>query len=194
MRAALVLAVLAACSYAPLEATGTVDAPSVRNDAAGTCAAPASYGSPTMASQVAMFFQGSGQDSDDLQYLGKLNADDTLDVELIDGSPPFTDSIGAPETIPLSGSQLQYSTCSGCVLVFAKCTTCTLSAPTFNGTPYMATSGSLAISDVNPTIIGTVTNATFVEVTIDANGVTAPVPGGCTTSITSASFNVTVAQ
>ena len=50
-----------------------------RDLAAGTCAAPTSYGSPTVATQQAKFFQGDAQNADVLQYLGQLNST---------GSPP----------------------------------------------------------------------------------------------------------
>jgi hypothetical protein len=191
----VVLLGLAACSYAPLDAQGGVDAPSMRKDAGGTCAAPASFASPTLASQVAEFFPGNQNTADQVEFIANLNATDFIDISLVDGAAPFSgDTIGAPETIPLTGNQLQFSTCGGCVIVVANCTTCTLSSDTFDGTPYMATAGTLTINDVNPSITGTLTNATFGEVTIDNNGVTTPVPGGCTTAITSASFNVAVQQ
>ncbi len=196
MRLAIVALGLAACSYAPLAADqGGVDAPSIRKDAGGTCAAPATFGSPTLATQAAEFFQGDSNDPDVLQFIAKLNATDFILIQLVDGEPPFPgDTIGAPETIPLTGNQLDFATCGGCVIVNANCTTCTVSSQSFDGTPYMATAGTLTINAVNPSITGTLTGATFVEVTIDSNDNTTPVPGGCATAITSASFDVTVQQ
>ena len=84
-------------------------------------------------------------------------------------------------------------TCGGCVLVDAKCVDCYDADSTFSSV-YMASGGTLNITNTNGTMSGSLSNATFTHVTIASNGATTVVNDGCDTAITAATFSASVQQ
>lgn len=185
----LLLGALAACGYPPLDDNGSPDGGNP-----GTCPAPMTYGTASMTAQDSFYYPPTQQDPELLSYIGKLNATDFLDVELVETPGTQFDQGVKPATITLSGGETNSATCSGCVLVWAKCTACALGAD-YKGQSYMVTGGTLSITAINPSITGTLSNATFVHVTIDAASSTStPVGDGCTTKVASASFTAHVRQ
>ena len=61
------------------------------------------------------------------------------------------------------------------------------------GSYYFANGGTLNITSANPNITGTMSNVTFVHVTVNfTSGAATPVGDGCETKIASGSFNGTV--
>ena len=194
MRESLFLSLaLVACGYPELENNN----PAGPDAAPGTnCIAPATYGAANMASQAAKYWPPTAELPEALTFLGKLNNGapaDFLDIELIEtAGGPFANG-PAPATIALTGAESSTATCAGCVLVFAKCTSCTFGQE-YQGAAYIATSGTLRITQVNPTMVGTLTDVKLRHVNINSVGVSSFHPDNCTTQITSASFSATVQQ
>ena len=110
---------------------------------------------------------------------------DVVFVELYSGFAPFgTDAAptaAVPGTYPLTGDQLQYSSCGVCVTAAAKVVT------GGNSGDFMATGGSLKISTNGAAVDGTLaielSNVTFEQVTFNM-GVSTPVGNACNTKIT----------
>ncbi|MGC4116554.1 MAG: hypothetical protein QM765_18645 [Myxococcales bacterium] len=94
----------------------------------------------------------------------------------------FASGTAQPGTYVLSGDELNYATCGVCVLMVDNL-----------GTPYMVTSGTVVLTSVSGNLTGTLTNATFEEVTIDGQTYeSTPVAGGCQSSITSVAFDAAI--
>jgi len=193
MRIAFVIVSLAlvACTYPELE--GSTDANP------GGCLAPATYGTTNMSTQAAKYWPPETNLPEAVTYLGKLNAAspaDFLDIELIQtAGGPFAN--GPTSTvINLTGAESSTSTCAGCVLVVAKCTSCTIGQG-YEGSVYIATSGTLRITQAGKTgsLAGMLTNVTLRHVNIDNNtGASSFHPDNCMTQIASASFNAPIQQ
>jgi hypothetical protein len=123
-------------------------------------------------------------------YEAGLNADtDVLSVQLYPGFGVFSGGAIAPGTYELTGGETQYETCGACVLVYTN-----FDGMNTQGTPYLATAGTLTITSVSPNLAGTLSNLTFQSVTIlDAAPYTStPAGDGCTASITSLAFDAPV--
>jgi hypothetical protein len=185
---ALVLAGVTACGYPPLDAGGHTDAPKPLTDGKpGTCDAKPNYG-PSFVTQAAEY----ETHADDVLFSGRLTSGTTPDFfGLADGGATFPQGFG-PATINLA-SETQGKTCDVCVDLQVKCSGCNFDT----GTPaadYWAQSGTLNITTLTQTmIVGTLQNAVFAHVTVNANdGTTTLVNDGCTTTIASASISASI--
>ncbi|HEY5952411.1 MAG TPA: hypothetical protein VIV40_43230 [Kofleriaceae bacterium] len=117
---------------------------------------------------------------------GALNMDmtpDVLQVELYAGFAAFNGTDIMPKTIQLSGDELNYKTCGACVRIFADSTQDNSAAQ------YFATAGTVTLSSVQGTLMGTLSNITLTKVTVADDYTSTPVGDGCTTTITSATMN-----
>ena len=112
---------------------------------------------------------------------------DELHIQLFDGLGVFADGVAAPGTYELTGDELNYSTCGACVLIFEN----PASANDYRGV-YMATGGTVTITEVSPKLVGTLKNVSFQHVTLDQDSNSIPVGDDCGTHIKSLSFDETV--
>lgn len=189
-----------ACVSKPLNANGTAIGRGDRLHLdemgpveGGACGATATYGAAVIGMSA-----GFGEVEDVcvansptafIGYQGTLNTDATPDVlalELYAGFGVFANGI-TTGTFTLSGDELQYADCGVCVLILADVST--QGAP---GSLYMATGGTVNITQVSPNITGTLSNVTFTHVQIDDQANSTPDPDGCPSAITSASFDALV--
>ena len=188
MRALVGLLVLASCGYPALEHTDAG-----KDGAGGHCDALASYGTALTGQEAVSMMSG-----DAYGYDGQLTTDmppDVLDIELFAGHGVFPGAI-QPKAIPISGAELDYATCGGCVLIAANCLNCDLSTGAGVGSFYMATSGTLTITALSP-LTGSLSNVMFTHVTIDNQGTSptyhvTPVGDGCVSKIATISFSAPV--
>jgi hypothetical protein len=93
---------------------------------------------------------------------------DFVEIELWDGYGAFTGTAAHTGTFTISGAETDYDTCGTCVLMFANVDA--------NNTPakmLLATSGTVTVTSVGTatgqTTQATVTNASFVEITLVQN-------------------------
>jgi hypothetical protein len=204
----LVLLPLVACGGDDGPPVTLVDANVPQPDApSATCYAQASYGSPTAEAEGALRFcatqtsfvrcpatatqgtTGTATDPLMIAYFARLNAaNDFLNVELwkTDQNTPI-----GPGTADLA-TQNQYQTCALCVYINAQLNP---QAGTDMGT-YLATAGSASITTVthnaneaNTKIAGSLSNVMMQHVDIAQNGMSTPATDGCTTGVTSFSFD-----
>lgn len=199
------LLVIAACGFPPLP-NQNPDHPDAGSntgpDAPGPakCLVPQTYGTPPVTSQEGFFLPAADpqNDPDAIIWDANISNPDVLFVYLFAPGPQFPNGF-VPKTIAISGDETNFSTCSGCVLIGAQCNSC---APeqNNNGQYFMATGGSLKITQVSNTkVTGTLTNVTFTHVTVQNQGtdpslLTTPVNDNCTTRIDSVAFTSTLTQ
>ena len=137
-------------------------------------------------------FMADGADpTDSAVYYVALNSDtkpDVLWIELFNGFGVFTDGI-VPGTYQLTGDELNYATCGACVDITADYD---MTAGTWKQ-DYMATGGTLTITEVTPRLIGTLTNVTFGRADIDGTTGETTLTGDCPSALTSGSFDTWLA-
>lgn len=111
---------------------------------------------------------------------------DTLNFELLSDAGGAT----TPGLYTLTGEN--YANCGNCVLIYQGCDENLANC----AKTYLAQSGSLNITTLstedNGKLIGTLTGATFAEVTVDENYTSTLVEGGATWCVDSFAFDVTV--
>lgn len=111
---------------------------------------------------------------------------DTLNFELLSDAGGAT----APGIYTLTGEN--YANCGNCVLIYQGCDENLANCQK----TFLAQSGSLNITTLstedNGKLIGTLTGATFAEVTVDENYTSTVVEGGATWCVDSFAFDVTV--
>ena len=169
------------------------DGPPGGGDGPGaTCRAPADFGTVTPVNQEALSEMGTGAAVPDLVELDadldQASAKDQLSIQLYKGYGPFTASDIVPGTYPLSGADAQRSSCGACVLLF---TDVLEGVP--QGTPYLASGGTLTVSSVTPNFTGMLTGVTLTHVNIDqATLQSTPHADGCTAQVSAMSFDATV--
>lgn len=155
-------------------------------DAGPPCVVPADgYGALAFAStRAARLTDGT------VAWLGALQAgvmSDVLDIQLVPGNTVFAGGVAAPGTFALGGAESQLMTCGVCVVL-------QVSVPRQY---FVAQGGTLVIDEVGPTGTGTLraslADATFAHVMVDlATSRSTVVDDGCTTSITSASWDTMI--
>ncbi len=180
------VAVDAADVDAAIEIDAGVDA------AQHVCLTEPTFGAATLASQQATSGGGTGaSDPDSVVFTAAANADltpDLFEFELYKGFGVFSVGSIQPGTYTISGAELNYATCGICPRIFTDFDEATQMTAEQQ---YYATGGTITITSVTPDLTGTVSDLTFEEVTINPTTFeSTPVPGGCSTSITSASFDV----
>jgi hypothetical protein len=191
MKRILALALIsltAACSSGggddgPSLVDGGGDSP---DSAGGTCFADTAY-SAGLGNQGAQSSGGTAAAPNGITAQGTLNAAEPFDIfqlELIKGFGVYTTNITVGQHT-LSGDELNYATCGLCPRLFTDCTTTECADQQF-----YATGGTINVTSITPNLTYTVSNLTFVEVTVDPTTFeSTPVPGGCSTSIASGSFD-----
>jgi hypothetical protein len=130
--------------------------------------------------------------SGNLFLMGDLPATDgttdAVSIELYKGYGVFTNGF-APGSYLLAGEELDYATCGLCVLLYGNIDT---TAKTI-GSYYMATGGSVTITETVTGVVGTGTNLTFEHVQIDqSTGASTTDPDGCQSAMTALTFNGTL--
>jgi hypothetical protein len=164
--------------------SGQTDAP-----AAVTCYVESmytpSFGSDTQVAQTA----GSGISGSNAHtelWAGALDTTmtpDVLQVELYAGFAAFAGADITPKTIQIAGDELNYKSCGACVRIFADSTMDSSAAQ------YFATGGTITLSSVSGTFMGTLANVTLEKVTVADDFTSTPVGDGCTTKIVNATMN-----
>ncbi len=191
------MALIAACGSDSKKSTPDalkiVDSPGVVVDAPSTCnISSQDFGDlGTVANALSTYNPGmaaNGLPAAPYIFLGAaLSAatePDVVFVEFYSGFAPFGTEAAptplVPGTYPLTGDQLQYSSCGVCVSAAAKV------AQSSNGGDFMATGGSVKVTTAGTAVGGTLaielSNVTFEQVTFDM-GVSTPVGNACNTKI-----------
>jgi hypothetical protein len=152
------------------------------------CNAPADFGNATVLGQGAYDVRTAEGATGRMEYYGELNTDtDDLYLILFPGAGVFAGGL-EPGTYAIAGAELSWATCGLCAFVFTD-----WDGDSYGDQDFFATGGSITFDTFAPNLTGTVSGLTFVEATIDSDTFdTVPVPDGCTTSITSASFDIAV--
>lgn len=194
MRIALVVAslLLVACG----DGDSRPDAPSIVRpdapiDAPKPCGATPSYGTVTPLDEVAT--RDLDVNPTEIYYDSSLNMDpkfDDLSIQLFKGLGAFTTGEIVPGVTSLSGPESNYETCGACVLIY-------VDLDPNNGLMddgvYMATGGTINLMTLTPNIKGTLSNASFTHVTIDADNNFRSTPvGDCDATLTSIAFDFPV--
>ena len=121
------------------------------------------------------------------------NADltsDLLHLELYPGLGAFPNDLTTLTNHVISGDDLNYGTCGLCLLLYGD-----VDDQGAQTASYFVTAGTVTLTSVAGRLTGTLKNATFQQVTINTDTFeTTPVPGGCTTSITSLPFDAEIVQ
>lgn len=145
--------------------------------ASPACGFSASLGELTVPEGVAVLDPADSTITTDFD----LNAEpDHLSIDLYPGSGVFTGDVEAG-TFTLDEAEGSYETCGLCIVLQSD-----------TGKLYMPTGGTVELTSFEAPdgVVGTLTDLTFREVTIDpTTAVTTPVQDGCQTGITSASFH-----
>jgi hypothetical protein len=157
-------------------------------DNPGTCFAPDTFGAATIGNQIAES-NGAAATPDFTAGSGTLNAAEPFDVFQLEFYKVGVLAANiVPGTYQITGQELNYATCAVCPRVFTDCTT-----EACEDQQFYATGGTVTLTQVSPNLVYSVSNITLVEVTVDPGTFeSTPVPGGCSTTITSASFDATV--
>jgi hypothetical protein len=159
---------------------------------AGPCLAAADYGAAGLVPGQAAYNDAADPAGGEHWY-GPLNQDakpDLATVELYSGAGAFQTGL-TTGTFQLTGDELNYATCSLCVLVWANVTT--QGSQMQAAQQYLATGGSVTLTAVSGRITGTLSNVTFRHVTIDQQTwQSTPAADGCQTQIGSLSFDAPI--
>lgn len=158
------------------------DAVSKTCKATGACPFPSSLGALGALSGES---EGDGLFVDFYAALSSNAADASFYLALEDGFGEYENGLKTG-TVSLTGDETNGGTCGACLQLYA-------STSAEEGKLFMPTSGTLNVTSINGRFSGSVSNVTFVEVTMDEETwETTPVPGGCSTQITSASFDAEI--
>lgn len=117
---------------------------------------------------------------------------DLVVIELWDGYGPFAGGVARAGTFTISGAETDYDTCGVCVLIAANVTATGASKLLF------ASAGTVTVTSVGSTAgqttQATLSNATFVEISLDqATGTYSPVAGSnCPSPITRTELRGTI--
>jgi hypothetical protein len=131
----------------------------------------------------------SGSDAYQVFWLGRMDPTampDWIQLTLYEGYGPYTGGI-IPGTVNLAGENSAFSTCSTCMFLFTDLHAAGSGVEITDY--YMPTAGTLNITDVSDTFVGTMTNVTLQHMVISGNDLV-PANDGCTATIASASMNV----
>jgi hypothetical protein len=188
MRAQLGLACLALAGCAELIGIEDVLPPG----GGGSCGAAVSYGSPAQLNPIAE----RPSDGSSINYSAQLNAEVTPDgiaINLVDGAGVYADPSRPIEPVTnlgLTGDEANLATCGACVVLLSDVDVLTRSYKEM----YIAMGGSITVSSVSPRLKGTLTDVTFVQITLDDAGNQTTVPDGCASHVASFAFDTQVTQ
>jgi hypothetical protein len=131
-------------------------------------------------------------------YVGyDLNADpltDWLNIELYEGAPPTYTTLNFPATpftVMLTGAELEYATCSTCILLQTNVDieNTPEGGPLAYSDDYMATAGSITFTTLTATqATGTLNNVTFTQMDFSDAG-QMPSASGCTATAATLTFD-----
>lgn len=132
-------------------------------------------------------------DARSLQLLGTAangTKPDLIAIELWDGYGAFMDGDAMTGNFAIEGDETAVATCGVCIYVYADATLAD-GAIVDSEKDYIATGGSITIDSIDGNFTGSATGLTFTEIDqTDENG--AALPGGCTTAVSSATFDVAI--
>lgn len=132
-------------------------------------------------------------DARTLQLLGTAangTKPDLIAIELWDGYGAFMDGDATTGTFTIEGDETAVATCGICIYIY---TDATLADGVIvdSEKDYIATGGSLMVDSITGNFTGSASDLTFTEIDqTDENG--AALPGGCTTAVPSATFDVAI--
>ena len=132
-------------------------------------------------------------DAKTLQLLGTAangTKPDLIAIELWDGYGAFMDGDATTGEFTIEGMDTAVATCGVCIYIYADATLAD-GAIVDSEKDYIATGGTLTVDSISGNFTGSASNLTFTEIDqTDENG--AALPGGCTTAVPSATFDVTI--
>jgi hypothetical protein len=112
---------------------------------------------------------------------------DMLRIELYPGYGAFPTDLTTLDNFVIEGDELSYATCGFCVLLFSE-----IDGIDYDKV-YFQTGGTVTLTSVEGNLTGHIDDFTFVEVVPDGSGMSfEPVADGCTTTITSVSFDAVI--
>lgn len=82
-----------------------------------------------------------------------------------------------------------YATCTVCAVIYAD-----TDADGAVGSMYLATSGTVTLTEVSPRVTGSVAELAFVHVDLDDDLRSSPSPDGCASAMTSLTFDAPIAR
>ena len=160
------------------------------------CASPTRYTQTTISGGVGQTTTGISPYEEDVQgTLVPGATPDILDIELYSNMTDFPADI-TTGTFHLTVDDGEYLTCNICLLIYAKSAIASTGEIQPQAT-YLASSGTLTLTSVaskttgTGTIAGSLSNATFQQVTIDPGTYISTPVGTCTTSLANLTFSVT---
>lgn len=104
---------------------------------------------------------------------GVINDADSFVLELIEGAGAFTDDDVAAGEFPIEGVETNIDTCGVCITLVA------------GDIEYIATGGTLELTEVEATLTGSATDLTFAEIGDDGGALA----GGCETEVATVTFD-----
>ena len=173
-----------------------IDAKTVDTAAANCTVSSAAFGERGALAGVSFYAAGMTAGVGDIRVEMPLEAaqpNDTLLIQFFTGFAPFgtpqAPTAIVPGTYQISGAQLNYATCSVCVLIGTNVT------GQGSEDDYMATGGTVTVTQVDSRVGGTlalsVSNLTFEHVTVNMQPPfdSTPVGDGCNSAVTSATHS-----
>jgi hypothetical protein len=115
---------------------------------------------------------------------------DLVEIELWDGLGAFEGGAAATGTYTIEGDETQVVTCGVCLYIYSDATEVD-GEVVDSEKDYIATGGSITVDSVTGNFTGSLTDVTFTEIDWTSE-LGAPLEGGCTTSIPSATFDVAI--
>lgn len=151
------------------------------------CPVSAGYAAPILTAQTVETSGGAVAGTGELPS-STATLKDYVRLELYPGIGVFEEGLRTG-TFTIAGEDLNYATCAICPRMFGDCSEVTGEC----STQFYATGGTVTISQVQGSLAFDLTNVQFVEVTIDdGTFVSTPVPDGCSSTISSASFDAPI--
>jgi hypothetical protein len=149
------------------------DGPSGGGDTGpAACTGAASYGDAlAQAAGSDGMMGGTGSDAYTVFWIGRMDNNtnsDILQIALIEGAGPFASGI-TPQTIQLTGNQIDATACDACVIMF---TDYNFDDDTYADL-YFATGGTLDLTSVSDTFEGTLSNLTMTHIVQAGNSIVA---------------------
>jgi hypothetical protein len=132
-------------------------------------------------------------DAKTLQLLGTAangTKPDLIAIELWDGYGAFMDGDATTGTFTIQGMDTAVATCGVCIYIYSDATVAE-GVIVDSEKDYIATGGTLMVDSISGNFTGSASDLTFTEIDqTDENG--AALPGGCTTAVGSATFDVAI--
>jgi hypothetical protein len=115
---------------------------------------------------------------------------DLVEIELWDGLGAFEGGAVEPGTYEISGDEAQVVTCGVCLYIYSDATVVD-GEIVDSAKDYIATGGSITVDSIAGNLTGSLDGITFSEIDWTSE-LGAPLDGGCTTAIPSATFDTAI--